>query len=168
MAITDWHNSIYSDRFKTCQKQLGTNLPLIGCISYGAFNLHVSLAKGLSGYEQTLNWGQQWVNCHSLRLCKWCGPRFATTLLLHSNVGIGVDLYQSRFMQAFPEQKRLLHTCYLTVMFNFGSILLVAATKSYLPRLEFLKGIYAILVSVGLISIGLDLLSGTNQTNKAK
>ena len=98
-------------------------------------------------------------NCHSFRLCTGCGPTFVTTLLLQSHLGIGVYLYGSKFVRTLPRRKRLLHTCYLTAIFNFGSILLVAATKNYLPNSDMLRGIYAIVVSAGLISTGLDLLA---------
>jgi len=135
------------DRFKRSWHSIrerfqAASVPLIsGSITYTAFNLHVCINGGLA------------------RICSWCGPVFTSAFLLNSHVCTGIYLYRQNLFRTWSERRKFLYTCYVTVMFNFGSILFVAATKSYLPNSNLLRGLYSILASFGLICIGLDLMS---------
>ncbi|KAH9390063.1 hypothetical protein TYRP_007612 [Tyrophagus putrescentiae] len=136
-------------RLQQCRRQLlgtinGGNsttitispLPLTGCVSYAAFNLHIA-TSGLPG----------------------CGPTLARALLLTSHLGIGHHLYNDRTRwSVLPGRHRLLQTAYITVLFNLGSILFIAITKSYMPRLQLLRGAYALAASAALLYLGLDFL----------
>lgn len=51
-----------------------------------------------------------------------------------------------------------MQTAYITVLFNLGSVLFIAITKSYMPRLQLLRGVYALAASAALLYLGLDFL----------
>lgn len=79
-------------------------------------------------------------------------------------MGIGHHLYHnSRWLRGSSDRSRLLHTSFITMLFNLGSVLLIAITGSYLPRLQLVRGAWALAASLALLHLGLDFLEQQQQ-----
>lgn len=54
--------------------------------------------------------------------------------LLTSNVGLGLYMYGSRHMNGLPKMQRVTYSMFSTLMFTFGSTLILAIARTLLPE----------------------------------
>lgn len=160
----------YYERFQNAlhlmkRRQFYSNISLYGCISYATFNLHVSTSRGLTRYIALYCAILQVIKIFAIliRFGTWCGPGLCRIILLHSHLGVGLYLYRSNFLKTQSESRKIIYSCYLSTIFNLGSILFIVATKNFLPNWDSLRGLYSLIASYMLISVGTDLLSSSNQ-----
>ncbi|XP_077999191.1 uncharacterized protein LOC144452054 [Glandiceps talaboti] len=111
-------------------------LPCIGALSYSTFAVNVIQPK----------------------IIRSILPRhhacIASSLFFNAQLGIGLYIYHRPTLLKATTSQRIRWTVYLTVMFNFGSVLLWAAVKNLLPEQTFIKVLFAISSSICCLIVG--------------
>lgn len=82
----------------------------------------------------------------------------ANCLLFNSHVGTGLYAYFRPHMRKAQPYHRVMYSAYQAVLFNFGSVLLWAVTKSLLPQSHLVRSIFAVSTSACLLTIGKEYL----------
>ncbi|XP_059468390.1 uncharacterized protein LOC132192442 [Neocloeon triangulifer] len=81
-----------------------------------------------------------------------------STLLACSTLGTGLYLYNRPHLQSAPTQLRLSFSVYGALLFNFGSLLLFAVAKSYLPENTNLATLVGVASCYSLVKVGTSYL----------
>ncbi|XP_064458015.1 uncharacterized protein LOC135368566 [Ornithodoros turicata] len=115
-------------------------LPIAGAVSYCTFSVTVFIPELLSRLYPD----------HSVMI--------ANCLLFNSHVGTGLYIYFRRHLKAAPFYHRVMYSAYNAVLFNFGSVLLWAVTKSLLPQSNLVRTIFAASTSLCFLTIGHEYL----------
>lgn len=115
-------------------------LPIAGAVSYCTFSVTVFIPELLS------------------RLYPDQSVTVANCLLFNSHVGTGVYIYFKSYMRRAPPYHRIMYSAYQAVLFNFGSVLLWAVTKSLLPQSHLVRTIFAASTSLCFLTIGREYL----------
>jgi len=115
--------------------------PAVGGLSYTAFSLHIFKPHFLSS------------------IFPHCKYTVANCLLFNAHLGCGLYLYNSRHLSATSRYFRIMYSVYGTLIFNFGSILLWAVTKSILPEEGLAKIIFSLSSSICMLLIGKEYIS---------
>lgn len=114
-------------------------LPVSGAVSYTAFAINVYHPQGLNQYMRSFH------------------TPLANCLLFNSHIGVGVYIFFRPHIRTLPSFHRVMFSVYGSVMFNFGSILLWATTKTVLQNFAnpwWIKSLFALCSAVGLLIIG--------------
>uniref|UniRef100_A0A0K8RIU7 Uncharacterized protein n=1 Tax=Ixodes ricinus TaxID=34613 RepID=A0A0K8RIU7_IXORI len=115
-------------------------LPIAGAVSYCTFSVTVFIPEFLS------------------RLYPDQSVMVANCLLFNSHVGTGLYAYFRPHMRKAQPYHRVMYSAYQAVLFNFGSVLLWAVTKSLLPQSHLVRSIFAVSTSACLLTIGKEYL----------
>lgn len=115
-------------------------LPIAGAVSYCTFSVTVFIPELLS------------------RLYPDQSVTMANCLLFNSHVGTGLYVYFRPHMRRAQPYHRVMYSAYQAVLFNFGSVLLWAVTKSLLPQSHLVRSIFAISTSACFLTIGKEYL----------
>ncbi|XP_065352291.1 uncharacterized protein LOC135947380 [Cloeon dipterum] len=100
------------------------------------------------------------VNSANPRILQKLFPKkdLTSTLLACSTIGTGLYLYNRPHMQSAPTQFRLSYSVYGALLFNFGSLLLFAVAKSYLPENTNLATLVGLASCYSLVKVGTSYL----------
>ncbi|XP_023239878.1 uncharacterized protein LOC111638404 [Centruroides sculpturatus] len=115
-------------------------VPLAGAFSYSAFSVTVFIPDVSS------------------RLFSRNSFAVANSLLFNSHLGSGLYLYNRNHMQKASTYYRIMYSVYGALLFNFGSVLLWAVTKTLLPESNILRTIFALSSSFCMLTIGKEYL----------
>ncbi|CAF1055674.1 unnamed protein product [Rotaria sordida] len=86
-----------------------------------------------------------------------------------TNIGFNWLLYKSKHLSKFSIEKRLIYSSFLSIIFNFGSIMIINNISHFFGRIELLRLISSLTLSNCLLSIGyfyLDDLYNINNNSK--
>jgi len=78
----------------------------------------------------------------------------ANSLWFNAHIGTGLYLYSRRHISAAGTPARLVYSLFGAVVFNFGTVLVWATTKSLLPRNDALRTVFGLLSGVALFVAG--------------
>jgi len=78
----------------------------------------------------------------------------ANSLWFSAHIGTGLYLYSRRHIGAAGTPARLVYSIFGSVMFNFGTVLFWATTKTLLPRNDPVRTLFGLLSGVALFAIG--------------
>uniref|UniRef100_A0A023G5Z8 Putative conserved plasma membrane protein n=1 Tax=Amblyomma triste TaxID=251400 RepID=A0A023G5Z8_AMBTT len=115
-------------------------LPIAGAVSYCTFSVTVFIPELLS------------------RLYPDQSVTVANCLLFNSHLGTGLYVYFRPHMARAPPYHRIMYSAYQAVLFNFGSVLLWAVTKSLLPNSNLVRSLFAASTSACFLAIGMEYL----------
>lgn len=144
----------------------GHYMPIAGCLSYHLFSLNIYLPRELSRYvyliiilskimiEKINHISSTRLFLFLLRMFPAHHVIIANGILFNSHLGIGLYLYTRTHMKLLSIPRRVIYSAYGAILFNFGSILLWATTKSLLPKSPFIRVLLALTSSFGLLTIG--------------
>ena len=82
----------------------------------------------------------------------------ANLLWFNSHVGVGLYLYSRKHMKQAKMPYRLAYSAFGSILFNFGSVLIWATTKSLLPNNDTVRSLFGIGSGLALLYIGRDYL----------
>ena len=78
----------------------------------------------------------------------------ANSLWFNAHFGVGLYMYPRRHMKAAPRYQRIIYSVFGAAMFNFGSVLFWATTKTLLPKSNALRIIFGLGTGAALLGIG--------------
>jgi hypothetical protein len=90
----------------------------------------------------------------------------ANSLWFDAHLGMGVYIYNSSHLSTFPVHRRVSYALFSTVIFNFGSALLVATAKALLPENATLQAVSGAAIQIFLILTGKAYLDQVDRVEK--
>jgi len=78
----------------------------------------------------------------------------ANSLWFNAHVGSGLYLYTRRHIVPAPGPQRIMFSVVGAVIFNFGTVLFWATTKTLLPRSDFLRTVFGLVSGVAFLAAG--------------
>ncbi|XP_076317837.1 uncharacterized protein LOC143229410 [Tachypleus tridentatus] len=126
-------------------------VPLAGSLSYSIFSVTVFIPE------------------ISTRLFPRRSIAVANSLLFNSHLGSGLYLYTRHHLAEASTYYRTMYSVYGALLFNFGSVLLWAVTKTLLPENVMVRTAFAVSTSLCMLTIGkeyLDYVDSKVESNK--
>ncbi len=83
----------------------------------------------------------------------------ANAFFLNSHIGAAIYIYYRQHMKKVSCKTRVMYSVYTAVLFNFGSVLLWATTKTVLPNTPVVGGLFGAFTSFCLLAVGREYLN---------
>src|SRR6218665_1565398 len=92
------------------------------------------------------------------RFCSPYEPIVANCLWFNAHIGTGLYIYTRRHMESTTSPQRFIFSLFGAVLFNFGTVLFWAATKTLLPERDLLRTLFGFSSGMILYAIGREYL----------
>ena len=92
------------------------------------------------------------------RFCSPYEPIVANCLWFNAHIGTGLYIYTRRHMERSTSPQRVIFSVFGAVLFNFGTVLFWAATKTLLPERDLLRTLFGFSSGMLLYAIGREYL----------
>ncbi|XP_076449422.1 uncharacterized protein LOC143285866 [Babylonia areolata] len=124
-------------------------LPTVGGVSYGYFAIHI----------MNTSWFKSVFHNNDVRV--------ANTFWFNAHVGIGLYMFGSSHLRQAPINRRILYSVFGSFLFNFGSVLFWATSKTFLPAKPGLLAMFGLASGFVLLYVGKEYVDYIDSCKKA-
>jgi hypothetical protein len=83
----------------------------------------------------------------------------ANSLWFNAHLGVGLYLFNCKHIRQAQDYNKIMYSVFGTLVFNFGSVLMWATTKSLMPENSAVRVLFGLVSGVGMILMGKEYLA---------